>query len=239
MTSRHLAEFWMLEVEWAFINDLEDVMFVVEQVLRTVYRAIERSDDMKVLWKANGSSSGSDKRKALEGAMQDGRMWPRITYTKAVEELKLYHESSSTQRFEFTPVWGQSLKSEHERYLAEHLFGCPVFVTDYPAVVKPFYMRRKEADSPVVACFDLLVPYVGELAGGSLREERLDRLEAAMESNNMTKRDYGWYLDMRKFGGAPHGGFGIGFERLVTWLGGIDNVRESIAMPRWVGRMLG
>jgi asparaginyl-tRNA synthetase len=229
----------MLEAEWAFINDLEDVMFVVEEAIRTVYRAVERSDDMQVLWKDKGSLSGSDKRKALEGAMQDGQMWPRITYTEAVEELQKYHESKSTQRFEFTPVWGQSLKSEHERYLSELLFGSPVFVTDYPADVKPFYMRRREAGGPVVACFDLLVPYAGELVGGSLREERLELLEAAMESNNMTKRDYKWYLDGRRFGGAPHGGFGIGFERFVAWLGGIDNVRESIAMPRWVGRMLG
>lgn len=227
----------MLEAEWAFVTQLEDVMFVVEEALKAAYKAVESSEDMEILWKDSGNLNRSEKRKALEGAMRAGHTWPRITYTEAVEELKQYHES--TQRFEFTPVWGQSLKSEHERWLAERLFGGPVFVTDYPVETKPFYMRRRTSDDPVVACFDLLVPHVGELVGGSLREERLDLLEAAMGRCDMTSGDYDWYVDTRKYGGAPHGGFGIGFERLVAWLGGIDNVRECIAMPRWVGRMQG
>jgi asparaginyl-tRNA synthetase len=234
MTSRHLAEFWMLEAEWAFVNQLRDVTSVVEGVLKAAYKSVDGGEDMEVLWK----EGNDEKRRSLEDGMRIENAWPRITYTEAMEELKRYHETKGSAGFAFAPIWGQSLKSEHERWLSEQLVGGPVFVTDYPAETKPFYMRRHNLDDRVVECFDLLVPLVGELVGGSLREERVDRLDAAMERCNMGKEDYGWYLDTRKYGGAPHGGFGIGFERLVGWLGGIENVRECIAMPRWAGRML-
>lgn len=159
----------------------------------------------------------------------------RLTYTDAISELE--KAQAVTRQFEFTPSWGKALQSEHERWIAEHLADGPVFVTDYPASLKPFYMRLNN-DGKTVACFDLLVPHLGELVGGSLREERLGLLEEALEKQQLSKADYGWYLDIRKYGGAPHGGFGLGFERLVSWMSGIDNVRECIPMPRWAGRML-
>lgn len=166
-----------------------------------------------------------------------------MSYTKAIEELR--EEQETTGRFEYVPEWGKSLQSEHERWLAR---TGPVFVTDYPAAVKPFYMRMNE-DGKTVGCFDLLMPGVGELAGGSLREERYSRLEEALEGQRRRRAEegnvgdddedeLGWYLELRRYGGAPHGGFGMGFERLVCWLSGIDNIRESIAMPRWAGKML-
>jgi len=151
--------------------------------------------------------------------------------------------SSATVRFVYKPDWGRPLQSEHERWLAETLVRGPVFVTDYPASLKPFYMRMNP-DEKTVACFDLLVPHVGELIGGSVREERYDVLETQMRGAGVIGEEVGkesgyqWYLDLRKNGGAPHAGFGMGFERLVSWVSGIDNVRECIPMPRWAGRML-
>ena len=133
------------------------------------------------------------------------------------------------------------MQSEHERWLAEEYVRGPVFVTDYPAALKPFYMRLNAPDAhgrETVACFDLLVPGLGELVGGSLREERVGLLEAALDRHGLDRKDYEWYLDLRKFGGAPHGGFGLGFERLISWMSGIESVRECIVMPRWAGRML-
>lgn len=234
-TNRHLAEFWMLEAEWAFTNTVQDVCGVVETGLRDVlskHLLAASKDDMDVLWK-----TGDDrKRLTLENAAA-GEAWTRMTYGEAIKAL----EGASTKGgfFQFEPKWGRPLQSEHERWLAEILVGGPVFVTDYPTSLKPFYMRVNDGDGgATVSCFDLLVPYVGELAGGSLREERLDKLEANMERCGLNEQEYGWYTDLRKFGGAPHGGFGMGFERLIGWLGGIENVRECVPMPRWAGRML-
>jgi len=158
--------------------------------------------------------------------------WARITYTDAIHELQ-----KSGAQFDFAPRWGSPLQSEHERWLADSFARGPIFVTDYPAATKPFYMRQND-DGKTVACFDLLVPHVGELVGGSLREERSTLLEAAIKRQGLDKDAYRWYTELRKFGGAPHGGYGMGFERLISWLGGIENVRECIPMPRWSGRML-
>jgi len=217
----------MLEAEWAFVKDVGNVCAVVEGAIKDVLNSDDRLD-LAVLWK-----NGDDvRRRALENAGRTGRQWPRMTYTEAIVELMRHRKI-----FQFEPAWGRPLQSEHERWLASELVNGPVFVTDYPAALKPFYMRANP-DQQTVACFDLLVPHVGELAGGSLREERVDMLDRAMTAKGLGLAEYGWYRDLRRFGGTPHGGFGLGFERLVGWVGGIENVRECIPMPRWCGRML-
>ncbi|KAH9901343.1 asparaginyl-tRNA synthetase [Cubamyces lactineus] len=240
-TSRHLAEFWMLEAEWAFTSSVADLCAVVEGALRHVLRAHASSADMIALWRAKEGAE-AERREQLVALADVPQPWTRMTYTEAVRVLAEHH--AKTHAFVFPPEWGKGLQSEHERWLAETHVRGPVFVTDYPASLKPFYMRANPADSdpsaagPTVACFDLLVPGVGELVGGSLREERLELLEAAIERHGLAKADYAWYLDLRKYGGAPHGGFGLGFERLISWMSGIESVRECVAMPRWAGRML-
>jgi len=226
-TGRHLAEFWMLEAEWAFpsIDSVHGVCDLTESLLRSTVRDVLENQDVNVLWK-----KGEDSRRVtLLNAFQDSRTWERMTYTEAIHELG---EATSVS-FEYQPKWGHALQSEHEKWLAESLVGGPVFVTDYPAVLKPFYMRVND-DEKTVGCFDLLVPHVGELVGGSVREERVDFLKERMRGIEGAQ----WYLDIRKYGGAPHVGFGMGFERLLSWISGIENIRECTAMPRWAGRML-
>jgi asparaginyl-tRNA synthetase len=228
-TARHLAEFWMLEAELAFVEDVGDVCGVVEGVVRHAALACAAADPSRA--------------EALAAATDPDRPWARMTYTDAVAELER-HAADKPGAFAFAPGWGRPLQSEHERWLAESLVGGPVFVTDYPAALKPFYMRANgDGDAAVdahatVACFDLLVPGVGELAGGSLREERLPLLEVAIEKHGLDRAEYAWYTDLRRYGSAPHGGFGLGVERLVGWLAGVESVRECIPFPRWVGRML-
>lgn len=207
----------MLEAEWAFTRRVEDVCAVVEGAVKEVIRSGDA--DMAA-------------RDTLLRLVE--KPWARITYTDAIVELE---KAAGTANFAFLPAWGKALQSEHERWLADHLIGGPVFVTDYPTALKPFYMRLND-DGRTVACFDLLIPRVGELVGGSVREERLGHLERALDLHKLSKAEYGWYLELRKYGGAPHGGFGMGFERLIGWLTGIENVRECIPMPRWAGRML-
>jgi len=230
-TNRHLAEFWMLEAEWAFINSVDEVCDVVEGAVKDVLNS--DIPDMDVLWKSRDQA----KRRALKDAALTGHRWPRMTYTDAIAELVKHRNA-----FQFEPAWGRPLQSEHERWLASELINGPIFVTDYPASFKPFYMRiNSNHDDPhqqTVACFDLLVPHLGELAGGSLREERVEVLNRAMVAKRLGLAEYEWYADLRRFGGAPHGGFGMGFERFVGWVGGIENIRECIPMPRWAGRML-
>ena len=218
-TNRHLAEFWMLEAEWAFTKSVEDVCGVVEAMTKSVYDGVLEEIDV-----------GRD-------VIARNRTWTRITYTDAIRELE--NQGSLPRRsieFDYKPQWGKALQSEHEKWLAQ-VMGGPVFVTDYPKSLKPFYMRVND-DGETVACFDLLVPGVGELVGGSLREERIDVLDDAMQHHGLQTDEYEWYRDLRRFGGAPHGGFGLGMERLVSLLTGIENVRECIPMPRWAGRML-
>ncbi|KAF7970932.1 hypothetical protein HWV62_22576 [Athelia sp. TMB] len=222
-TARHLAEFWMLEAEWAFAGSVGGLCDVVEGAVKAVA--------------ADAGVQGEVDAARLAGLVGGGR-WARMSYTDAVAVLE--KAAAAGTEFAFAPAWGRALQSEHERWLAEALVGGPVFVTDYPAGLKPFYMRANGdgGDAGTVACFDLLVPRVGELVGGSLREERVGRLERALDAHGLGREAYGWYVDLRRYGGAPHGGFGLGFERLVAWLTGIDNVRECIPVPRWAGRML-
>lgn len=234
-TNRHLAEFWMLEAELQLPTpSLNLLLDVVERTLRHTLSAYTRSTDAMVRFPEAKAA-----RHALEGP------WRRITYTQALEELNRAHDGGvfikktgkdKGKDLFPRPVWGQGLRSEHERYLA---YEAPVFVTDYPAANKPFYMRvnEKGATPPTVACFDLLVPGIGELVGGSVREERLDHLDTALRERAMDMDEFAWYRDLRIYGGGPHAGFGMGFERLVSFVTGLENVRECIAFPRAFGRM--
>ena len=225
-TNRHLAEFWMLEAEWAFVDQVEELCVVVESMIKQAVQAVisqESYEDPEI-----------DPR--IKGIFNLDSPWARMTYTDAIEKLRTAYEDDRSL-FYFPPEWGKGLQSEHEKWLASSIGG-PVFVTDYPTSLKPFYMRLNE-DRKTVACFDLLVPGIGELVGGSLREERLELLDAALVRHGLAGREeYGWYRELRKYGGAPHGGFGLGFERLVSAVTGLPNVRECIAMPRWASRML-
>jgi len=236
-TNRHLAEFWMLEAEWAWTREVGDVCGLVEACVKDT---LDSGRDERALIAKGATGQSEERVKSLEAAATS-KPWARMTYTEAISELEQYHAStvSRTHPFEFAPKWGHGLQSEHERWLSEVLVKGPVFVTDYPSALKPFYMRTND-DERTVACFDLLVPFVGELVGGSLREERLEPLQQRMASHGLdpSGEEYGWYLDLRRYGSAPHGGFGMGFERLVSWMSGIENVRECIAMPRWAKRML-
>lgn len=218
LTSRHLSEFWMLEAELSFVDDLQGIVDVVEGCVRSAFQAAwdQCPDELQYFHKQQ-----SRERQQLAAT------WPRICYDEAIELLQKHHGPTT---------WGSDLATEQERWLAEEHFKGPVFVTDYPAALKPFYMRKNPASSSprgeTVACFDLLVPGVGELAGGSLREERLPELQEAMQLKGLDAVDYGWYLDLRRYGSAPHGGFGLGWERLISWISGQENVRECIAFPR-------
>ncbi|KAI9469710.1 MAG: asparaginyl-tRNA synthetase [Benjaminiella poitrasii] len=226
MTSRHLAEFWMLEAEMAFIDELAPLLDVTEaNIQETTRHVLETcSDDLAFFNQRIETTLLERLQKSLE------KPFVRMSYDEAIEVLQ-----REQHRFRFPTKWGSSLQSEHERYLASEYCAHPVFVTDYPSELKPFYMRANSDGGKTVGCFDLLLPGIGELVGGSLREERYDVLEQKMRTANMNIEDYQWYLDLRKYGSAPHGGYGIGFERLLLWLTGLENVREVIPMPRWVG----
>ncbi|KAK0473723.1 asparaginyl-tRNA synthetase [Armillaria novae-zelandiae] len=230
-TNRHLAEFWMLEAEWMDANreGVQGICGLVEDSVKSYASDVIGSQDIEVLWK----DVDEVRRKTLVDSLP--KTWARMTYGDAIKAL----QDAKNVKFEFEPRWGRTLQSEHEKWLAEIFVGGPVFITDYPGDLKPFYMRANE-DGETVGCFDLIVPYVGELVGGSVREERVDVLESKMrkDSLGLGKHEYGWYADLRRYGGSPHVGFGMGFERLVAWLGGIDNVRECVPMPRWASKML-
>ncbi|MEI7901732.1 MAG: asparagine--tRNA ligase [bacterium] len=220
-TRRHLSEFWMIEPEMAFA-DLEADAELAEAFLRHLFTAVLahcREDlrffDQRVL-------PGVVARLARLADTPFGR----VTYTEAIKLLE-----SSGRAFEFAPCWGMDMQSEHERYLAEEVFKGPVVVTDYPEAIKAFYMRRND-DGKTVAAMDVLLPEVGEIIGGSQREERLDVLTASMRKSGLNPGDYGPYLDLRRYGSVPHAGFGLGFERLVQFCTGMHNIRDVIPYPR-------
>ncbi|MCG8616499.1 MAG: asparagine--tRNA ligase [Desulfobacterales bacterium] len=223
-TSRHVAEFWMLEPEMAFC-DLEGNMDHGEELVKTlVGHAMEHCEaDMNLFGKFVDKSLP-----ALLKTLMDEE-FARLPYTDAIEILE-----KSGKKFEFPVAYGIDLQSEHERFLAEEYFKKPVFLINYPREIKPFYMRMND-DDKTVAAMDLLVPRIGELIGGSQREERLDRLEARMDEMDLPKDDYWWYLDSRRYGTAPHAGFGMGFERFLMMITGITNIRDVIPFPRTPG----
>ncbi len=222
-TARHAAEFWMIEPEVAFA-DLKDNMALSEAMVKYVIKYVleECAQEIEFFNKFVDNTL-LERLNSLVNAE-----FGHVTYTEAVDLL-----IKSGNKFEYPVSWGIDLQTEHERYLTEKIFGKPVFVTDYPKEIKAFYMRMND-DKKTVAAMDMLVPGVGELIGGSQREERLDLLEARMDELGLKKEDYWWYLELRKFGGTKHAGFGLGFERLIMYLTGISNIRDVIPFPRTV-----
>lgn len=223
-TGRHAAEFWMIEPEIAFA-DLEENMENAEAMLKYVLKYILETCPADIEFLNKFVDKGLKER--LENIINSE--FGRITYTEAVEELKKHNDE-----FEYKVEWGTDLQTEHERYLTEKLFKRPVFVTDYPKEIKAFYMRLND-DGKTVAAVDCLVPGIGEIIGGSQREERLDVLTSRIEELGLNEEDYWWYLELRKFGGVVHSGYGLGFERLVMYATGIDNIRDVIPFPRTTG----
>ena len=265
LTSRHLSEFYMLEGELV-IDTLDGLIDVVEDGIRSCIARI-----------VDTSPSSSERTKRVQrdlvaiaaASVPEGQPTPtyevsdvlslrkdlqraaatpftRITYTQAVSLLQGH---SSETAFTIKAEWGEGLASEHEKWLAAH-FGGPVFITHYPASLKPFYMLPSDAEGagtasssstseptpgPTVACFDLVVRGLGELVGGSLREHRLDALEASIEKHGLKREEYDWYLDLRRYGSLPHGGWGMGWERWISYITNVPNIRDVVAFPRWVG----
>jgi asparaginyl-tRNA synthetase len=223
-TSRHLAEFWMVEPEMAFF-DLADNMELAERFLKRMFRDVleQAAEDMQFFQERVDPTVIS----TLEGILAS--QFQRVTYTEAIDILMRCGES-----FEYPVSWGADLQSEHERYLTEKHFASPVIVHDYPVEIKPFYMRLND-DQRTVRAMDVLVPKVGEIIGGSQREERLDVLERRMVDCGLHPADYWWYLDLRRFGTVPHAGFGLGLERVVQFITGMANIRDVIPFPRTPG----
>ena len=223
-TPRHAAEFWMIEPEMAFA-DLNDYMDTAEAMIKYIIRTVmEKCPD-----EMNFFNSFVDKglKERLEHVASSD--FARVSYTEAVELLK-----QNNDKFDYKVEWGADLQTEHERYLTEQVYQRPVFVTDYPKEIKAFYMRQND-DGKTVAAADCLVPGIGEIIGGSQREERLDVLEARIQELGMNPEDYWWYCDLRRYGSCRHAGFGLGFERMVMYLTGISNIRDVELHPRTVG----
>ena len=223
-TARHAAEFWMIEPEIAFA-DLDDnmqlawdmILYILRHVMKTCSQELDFFNsfvDTTLLERLNKLVNSNYKK---------------VTYTEAVELLQ-----NSGHEFQYPVYWGCDLQTEHERYLTETVFGCPIFVVDYPKEIKAFYMRLND-DNKTVAAMDLLVPGVGEIIGGSQREERLDVLLARMEECSLREEDYWWYVNLRRYGGTKHAGFGLGFERIIMYITGVSNIRDVLPYPRTVG----
>ncbi|MCD7946278.1 MAG: asparagine--tRNA ligase [Clostridiales bacterium] len=223
-TQRHAAEFWMIEPEIAFA-DLDDDMNLAEEMLKYVIRTVMEKCPQEMAFFNSFVDKGLVQRLEHVASSEFGR----VSYTEAVDILR-----KSGRQFDYPVSWGCDLQTEHERYLTEEYFKRPVFVTDYPKEIKAFYMRMNE-DGKTVAAADCLVPGIGEIIGGSQREERLDLLQARMDELGLKQEDYWWYLDLRRYGSCRHAGFGLGFERLIMYLTGIPNIRDVLPHPRTVG----
>ena len=223
-TQRHAAEFWMIEPEMAFC-DLKGDMDVAEAMIKHIITTVMEKCPDEINFFNSFVDKGLKERLEHVAAADFGR----VSYTEAVELLK-----QNNDKFDYKVEWGCDLQTEHERYLTEQIFKKPVFVTDYPKEIKAFYMRLND-DGKTVAAADCLVPGIGEIIGGSQREERLELLEGRIKELGMKPEDYWWYLDLRRYGGCKHAGFGLGFERMVMYLTGISNIRDVLPHPRTVG----
>ncbi len=223
-TQRHAAEFWMIEPEMAFA-DLDDDLECMEAMLKYIINYVLEHCPMEMDFFNSFVDKGLKERLINVASSEFGR----ITYTDAIELLK-----KNNDKFDYPVEWGSDIQTEHERYLAETVFKRPVFVTDYPKDIKAFYMRLND-DGKTVAASDCLVPGIGEIIGGSQREERIDVLEKRMDELGLNKDDYWWYLDLRRYGSCRHAGFGLGFERMVMYLTGVTNIRDVELHPRTVG----
>lgn len=223
-TSRHLAEFWMVEPEIAFADLADDVQLAIALIKHVIKVVLaERADDMKFF----NDRIQKGLIDSLVAVLESD--FVQLTYTEAIAELQ-----SGSKKFEFPVKWGVDLQSEHERYLTEVVFKAPVTIVDYPKDIKAFYMRMND-DEKTVAAMDLLVPRIGELVGGSQREERLDYLDRRLAEMNLEPEPYWWYRDLRRYGTVPHAGFGLGFERLMLFITGMQNIRDVIPFPRATG----
>ncbi|XP_077983952.1 asparaginyl-tRNA synthetase-like [Glandiceps talaboti] len=222
-TRRHLAEFYMLEAEMAFTDSLEDIMLIMENCVKcSTQTVLEKSpEDVELFFKFVSPNQKEILKLLLE------REYKRITYTEAINILQ-----KTKEQFKFSTEWGSDLQSEHENFLVQYFDNTPVFVTDYPASLKPFYARENQDKPATVAAVDLLVPGVGELFGGSLREERLDLLQEKLIKLGL-QDEYDWYIDLRRHGSVSHGGFGMGFERYLQCILGIHNIKDVIPFPRF------
>ena len=223
-TQRHAAEFWMIEPEMAFC-DLKGDMDVAEAMIKFIINTVLEKCPDEISFFNSFVDKGLKERLEHVASSDFGR----VSYTEAVELLK-----QNNDKFDYKVEWGCDLQTEHERYLTEQIFKRPVFVTDYPKEIKAFYMRLND-DGKTVAAADCLVPGIGEIIGGSQREERLDILEARIQELGMNPKDYWWYCDLRRYGGCKHAGYGLGFERMVMYLTGISNIRDVLPHPRTVG----
>ena len=223
-TPRHAAEFWMIEPEIAFA-DLDDDMALAEDMIKYIINYVLENAPEEIQFFNNFVDKGLLERLTHVASSEFGK----VTYTEAI---KLLEESG--KKFDFPVYWGCDLQTEHERYLTEEIFKRPVFVTDYPKEIKAFYMRLND-DGKTVAAMDLLVPGIGEIIGGSQREERYDVLVNRMKESGLNEEDYGFYLDLRKYGGNKHAGYGLGFERIIMYLTGMSNIRDVLPFPRTVG----
>lgn len=223
-TSRHLAEFWMIEPEVAFAN-LDDIAMIAQKMLQGICKNVleNNQEELEFFNKFIDKNCIDRINKIISSD------FPKITYTQAID---LLHKSK--KKFNFPVKWGLDLQSEHERYLCEIEFKSPVIVTNYPKDIKSFYMRVND-DNKTVAAMDILVPGVGEIIGGSQREERLDILQNRIQECNIDASGLDWYIDLRKFGSAPHSGFGLGLERLISYITGLNNIRDVIPFPRTTG----
>lgn len=237
-TSRHLAEFWMIEPEVAF-NDLKDNMDLTEDFLKYLckYALDNCADDLQFLHDRDEQENAKKPQNERNSMTLLERLkfvvdndFKRLTYTEAIQVLK-NSKPYKKKKFKYDVEWGIDLQSEHERYLVEKEFNCPVILTDYPADIKAFYMRQNE-DDKTVAAMDVLFPGIGEIVGGSQREERLDVLKRKCADFNIPEEELWWYLDTRKYGTVPHAGFGLGFERLIMFVTGMSNIRDVIPFPR-------
>ncbi|NVJ64995.1 MAG: asparagine--tRNA ligase, partial [Gammaproteobacteria bacterium] len=220
-TSRHLAEFWMVEPEIAFADLAQDAD-LAEAMMKYIFKAVldECADDMAFFQQR----VDKDCINRLENVINNN--FERMTYTDVIKTLE-----KSNKKFEFDVKWGIDLQSEHERYIAEEYVGRPTVVTDYPKDIKAFYMRMND-DGKTVAAMDVLAPGIGEIIGGSQREERLDVLDARIDEMGLPKEHYWWYRDLRRYGTVPHAGFGLGFDRCVSYVTGVQNIRDVIPFPR-------
>lgn len=225
-TTRHAAEFWMIEPEMAFA-DLNDVCNLAEDMVKYIIKYVLDHCPSEMEFFNRFIDNGLIDR--LNSVVNSD--FKRLTYTEAIKILQ-----ESNEKFEYPVDWGMDIQTEHERYLSEKVIGGPVFVTDYPKDIKAFYMRMNE-DNKTVAATDLLVPGIGELIGGSQREERADILRKRIHELELDEKEYQWYLDLNRFGGNRHGGYGLGFERMVMYVTGMTNIRDVIPFPRTVGHL--
>jgi asparaginyl-tRNA synthetase len=238
-TARHLAEFWMIEPEMAFC-DLEDNMNLAEEFIKYIIRHVIENNQQDLEFLAQRLEE-EEKQKPQQERSEMGLLekldfvvnnnFERLTYTEAIQILKESNHNKKKKFQYLIEAWGVDLQSEHERYLVEKHFKKPVILTNYPKDIKAFYMRQND-DGKTVAAMDILAPGIGEIVGGSQREERLDKLEQRMKEMNIPAEELWWYLDTRRFGTVPHAGFGLGFERMVQFVTGMTNIRDVIPFPR-------